>query len=81
MPLTSAVAWSGKPQLGLHIELCVLPAYSPHLKLIKRLWKCGRTPCLSSHDYADFARFKTAIVTCLDQTHPPHKAALDSLVG
>ena len=64
----------------LHIELCFLPAYSPNLNLIERLWKFVRNQCLYSHYYADFASFKTAIVACLDQTHTTHKAALDSLL-
>ena len=64
----------------LHIELCFLPAYSPNLNLIERLWKFVRKQCLYSHYYADFATFKTAISTCLAQTHTTHKAALDSLL-
>jgi transposase len=64
----------------LQIELCFLPAYSPNLNLIERLWKFVRKQCLYSHYYADFASFKTAISTCLAQTHTTHKAALDSLL-
>jgi len=64
----------------LHIELCFLPAYSPNLNLIERLWKFVRKQCLYSHYYADFATFKTAISTCLAQTHTTHKTALDSLL-
>lgn len=64
----------------LHIELCFLPAYSPNLNLIERLWKFVRKQCLYSHYYADFTAFKTAISTCLAQTHTTHKPALDSLL-
>ncbi len=64
----------------LGIELCFLPAYSPNLNLIERLWKFVRKQCLYSHYYPDFASFKTAISTCLAQTHTTHKAALDSLL-
>jgi transposase len=64
----------------LHIELCFLPAYSPNLNLIERLWKFVRKQCLYSHYYADFPSFKTAISTCLDHTPTTHKAALDSLL-
>jgi len=64
----------------LHIELCFLPAYSPNLNLIERLWKFVRKQCLYSHYYPDFASFRTAISTCLAQTHTTHKAALDSLL-
>ena len=64
----------------LQIELCFLPAYSPNLNLIERLWKFVRKQCLYSHYYADFAPFKTAIADCLTQTHTTHKAALHSLL-
>lgn len=64
----------------LHIELGFLPAYSPHLNLIERLWKFVRKQCLYSHYYADFPSFKTAIAPCLAQTHTTHQAALDSLL-
>ena|SRR5271157_4006594 len=64
----------------LHIELCFLPAYSPNLNLIERLWKFVRKQCLYSHYYADFAAFKTAISACLAQTHTTYKADLDSLL-
>jgi transposase len=65
---------------SLNIELCHLPAYSPNLNLIERLWKFVKKQCLYSKYYADFAAFKTAIETCLSETHTKHKAALDSLV-
>ena len=45
----------------LQIELCFLPAYSPNLNLIERLWKFVKKQCLYSHYYADFTAFKTAI--------------------
>ena len=65
----------------LHIELCFLPAYSPNLNLIERLWKFVRKECLYSTYYADFLSFKTAISGCLAQTHTKHKNALDSLLS
>ena len=65
---------------SLHIELCFLPAYSPNLNLIERLWKFVKKQCLYSKYYADFATFKTAIVACLSETHTRHKSALDSLI-
>ena len=64
----------------LHIELCFLPAYSPNLNLIERLWKFVKKQCLYSKYYADFATFKGAIETCLNETHTQHKSALDSLM-
>jgi transposase len=65
----------------LKIELCFLPAYSPNLNLIERLWKFVKKQCLYSTYYADFTSFKAAIETCLSQTHTTHKSALDSLLS
>ena len=64
----------------LQIELCFLPAYSPNLNLIERLWKFVKKQCLYSQYYANFTAFKTAIGECLSQTHTTHKTALDSLL-
>jgi transposase len=66
--------------VSLNIELLYLPAYSPNLNLIERLWKFVKKQCLYSHYYADFTSFKTAIVQCLGETHSTHKEALDSLL-
>jgi transposase len=65
---------------SLNIELCFLPAYSPNLNLIERLWKFVKKECLYSEYYADFASFQAAITQCLSQTNTKHKAALDSLL-
>jgi transposase len=65
---------------SLNIELCFLPAYSPNLNLIERLWKFVKKQSLYSKYYADFASFKAAIEECLSQTHTTHKTALDSLL-
>lgn len=65
---------------SLNIELCYLPAYSPNLNLIERVWKFVKKQCLYSQYYADFATFKAAIETCLGQTSTTHKTALDSLL-
>lgn len=64
----------------LNIELCFLPAYSPNLNLIERLWKFVKKQCLYSKYYSDFVPFKQAITDCLSQTHLRHKPALDSLL-
>ena len=65
---------------SLQIELCFLPAYSPNLNLIERLWKFVKKQCLYSTYYADFGAFKTAITDCLAQTHTTHKSKLDTLL-
>jgi len=62
---------SAKPGDGDHlqIELLYLPAYSPNLNLIERLWKFVKKTCLYSTYYAHFHDFKQAISDCLAQTH------------
>lgn len=64
----------------LNIELLYLPAYSPNLNLIERLWKFVKKKCLYSIYYADFNTFAKAITTCLDHTHDTYQAELDSLL-
>ena len=56
---------------SLPIELLYLPAYSPNLNLIERVWKFVKKTCLYSTYYANFHDFKQAISTCLAQTHTP----------
>jgi len=64
----------------LDIELLFLPAYSPNLNLIERLWKFVKKEVLYSKYYSDFESFKKAISDCLNQTHTTHKTQLDSLL-
>lgn len=64
----------------LNIELLFLPAYSPHLNLIERVWKFVKKQCLYSKYYEDFARFKTAIYDCVSQAHIRDKKELASLL-
>jgi transposase len=65
---------------SLQIELLYLPAYSPNLNLIERLWKFVKKTCLYSTYYANFHDFKQAISNCLAQTHTAYKKELDSLL-
>src|SRR5512144_44996 len=64
----------------LRIELLYLPAYSPNLNLIERLWKFVKKECLSCRYYEDFARFKAAILGCREGVEGKHQAALASLL-
>jgi transposase len=64
----------------LNIELLFLPAYSPNLNLIERLWKFVKKQCLYSKYYADFTTFTDAINNCLNKTHTVYKRELDSLL-
>ena len=64
----------------LGIELLYLPSYSPNLNLIERLWKFVKKEVLSCRYYEDFARFREAIVGCLEGVEGKHKAAIASLL-
>jgi transposase len=66
---------------SLQIELCFLPAYSPNLNLIERLWKFVKKKCLYSQYYPNFAAFKTAINACLVQTSTTYQPELKSLLS
>ena len=53
----------------LDIELLYLPAYSPNLNLIERLWKFVKTKCLYCKYYAEFSDFKHAWVRLTPPTN------------
>ena len=64
----------------LGIELLFLPPYSPNLNLIERVWKFVKKQCLSSLYYPDFASFRGAISSFVNQMHKTHKNELLSLL-
>lgn len=64
----------------LNIELLFLPAYSPNLNLIERLWKFVKKQCLYTKYHRDFDAFTSSIKHCLAQTQTAHKEALASLL-
>ena len=64
----------------LGIELLYLPSYSPNLNLIERLWKFVKKEVLTCRYHEDFARFKAAIVECLEGIGGKHKGAIASLL-
>jgi transposase len=64
----------------LGIELLFLPAYSPNLNLIERLWGFVKDTCLYSQYYTSFADFKQAITTCLNETNGKHAKQLQTLL-
>jgi len=51
----------------LGIELLFLPAYSPNLNLIERLWRFVKKECLYSKYYESFGLFTEAIQDCLSK--------------
>lgn len=65
----------------LDIELLYLPAYSPNLNLIERLWKFVKKKCLYSKYYDNYDAFKGSITDCLRKTHTEHKGELDTLLS
>lgn len=53
---------------SLQSELVYLPAYSPNLNVIERLWTFVKKEALNGRYYEDFTAFKSAIAGCLSQT-------------
>jgi transposase len=64
----------------LDIELLYLPAYSPNLNLIERLWKLVKKQCLVNIFYPDFAGFRAAIDDCIDHLAKGGRKLLHSLL-
>ncbi|KAA6312174.1 hypothetical protein EZS27_036843, partial [termite gut metagenome] len=65
----------------LKIELLFLPAYSPNLNLIERLWKWVKKDCLYCRYYESFSNFKKAIDETLQKvTLQESKKELNSLL-
>ena len=62
------------------IELLFLPAYSPNLNLIERLWKFVKKKCLYCEYYETFGKFKGAIDGCLDNTNKEYANEIKSLM-
>lgn len=64
----------------LGIELLFLPAYSPNLNLIERVWKFVKKECLYSTYYENFLLFRGAIQKFLNTMHLTHRDKLNSLL-
>ena len=64
----------------LEIDLLFLPAYSPNLNLIERLWKFTKKECLASKYYENFAEFKQAIQGFLQAVHQKRAPELNALL-
>ena len=65
---------------SLGIELLYLPAYSPNLNLIERLWRFVKRAALYGRYHATFADFQAAIRETLSQLSTQHKDKLASLM-
>lgn len=62
------------------IELLYLPAYSPNLNLIERLWKLTKKKCLTNRHYPTFTEFRDAIDQCLTKMSHEYLPELQSLL-
>jgi transposase len=62
------------------IELLYLPAYSPNLNLIERLWKLTKKKCLTNKHYQNFKDFRAAIDDCLNRMAGEYLPELKSLI-
>ena len=65
----------------LGVDLLFLPAYSPNLNLIERLWKLTKAKCLRNRYYPSFTQFKSAIDSFLDSLNACYQAELESLLA
>jgi len=65
-------------ELRIHLEF--LPGYSPNLNLIERLWKFLKGRALYARYHPDFASFRTAIETEIEQLTTTNKSAITSLM-
>ena len=64
----------------LGIELLYLPAYSPNLNLIERLWRFVKKQVLYSTHYSTFAAFKESIDGCLRDLGTHFKTKMQTLI-
>ena len=64
----------------LGIELMYLPAYSPNLNLIERLWRFVKKQVLYSKHYEKFSTFKDSIDTCLRDLGTRFKSNMQTLM-
>ena len=61
-------------------ELLFLPAYSPNLNIIERLWKLVKTKCLRNKYFPKFEDFRHALDSFLDALNTEHQDELESLL-
>jgi transposase InsO family protein len=64
----------------LGIELLFLPAYSPNLNLIERLWRFTKRKAIYGKYHPSFADFRAAVQGVLDGVETKHADGLASLM-
>jgi len=62
------------------VDLLFLPAYSPNLNLIERVWKLVKSKCMRNRYFKTFKTFRTAIDEYLDSLNNTNRGLLKSLV-
>lgn len=62
------------------IALLFLPAYSPNLNLIERVWRLVKAKCLRNRHFENFAEFMTTIDEFIDSLAGENRTYLQSLV-
>src|SRR5262249_48007 len=66
--------------LSLGIDLLFLPAYSPNLNLIERLWRFIKRDALYGRYHPTFADFRAAVEDTIAKLPSEHKEKLASLM-
>lgn len=66
--------------ITLGIELLFLPAYSPNLNLIERVWRLVRSKTLRNRYFPDFSTFRSAIDGFLDSLSKENRLLLKTLI-
>jgi transposase len=64
----------------LDVHLVFLPAYSPNLNIIERLWKWTKGKCLYAKFYETFQDFKSSIDNTLEAANKEYQHELESLL-
>ena len=62
------------------IKLLFLPAYSPNINLIERVWGLLKRLILYNQTFSSFKEFKTNVLGFLDDVHIKYHDELDSLL-
>lgn len=65
---------------NLNITLLFLPAYSPNLNVIERLWKFVKKKALYAKFYENFTLFQQAILATLNKVNNDYKNEIDTLI-
>jgi len=72
------LVWTVAEQLG--INLVYIPAYSPNLNFIERLWKHTKSKLRTKY-YDNFGDFKEKIDSIINRTDKEDKDIIDRLIG